>query len=423
MGVGETSPVKDAPKPQPPADDAVGQREAKQFDETLNQAKDASNKQEPSVNLESNNAWTYTDENGQIYNYVDVSGEDKVPTGRQREVVVGHERKMVGVRIYPGPIPVPVVKDEPVVVRRPEIETKPWHAEGWVKDRGEVIEVKGTAPKKEKSTFENITDFVGGAVKLGVEWGLGGRYVQGAYRGYRFYQDYKSSGVGEAAKNLGLDVLIDKTVGGIVNAPHGATSTHSPHGGTPPTPTHSPHGGTAPTPNNSPHGGTPPSHSSHGASPTSPPSPHSGTPPTSKPRTAGDVVSSGNGPLIPGKTHLGQYGIDGYGTYSNRPGDKFAGHEMLQNAWLESKGYGERLKSEASRRNPAVALSHAEHVAVGREQRKLGLFDQQKLSKMSAKEVIEQNALAMKNAGIPDYVIETLKKEALKHAESLPPKP
>jgi hypothetical protein len=150
---------------------------------------------------------------------------------------------------------------------------------------------------------------------------------------------------------------------------------------------------------------------------------HSATPPTPKPRTAGDVISSGNAPLVPGKSDLGQYGIDEYGTYSNRPGDKFAGHEMLQNAWLEAKGYGERLKSEASRKNPAVALTHAEHVAVGREQRKLELLDKQNLSKMSARQVIEQNALAMKNAGIPDYVIETLKKEALKHAESLQPNP
>jgi hypothetical protein len=144
-------------------------------------------------------------------------------------------------------------------------------------------------------------------------------------------------------------------------------------------------------------------------------------PKSSPPRTAADVISSGNEPLRPGKSELGQYGIDEYGTYSNRPSDKFAGHEMLQNAWLEAKGYGERLKSAASRKNPAVALSHNEHVAVGREQKALGLFDRNNLVKMSAEQVIKQNALAMKNAGVPDYVIAALEKEALRYAATLKP--
>jgi hypothetical protein len=144
-------------------------------------------------------------------------------------------------------------------------------------------------------------------------------------------------------------------------------------------------------------------------------------PESGPPRTAADVVSSGNEPLRPGKSELGQYGIDEYGTYSNRPSDKFAGHEMLQNLWLEVKGYGKRLKTAASRKNPAVALSHNEHVSVGREQRALGLFDRNKLAKMSAEEVVGLNALAMKNAGIPDYVIAALEKEALRYAATLKP--
>jgi hypothetical protein len=189
---------------------------------------------------------------------------------------VGQELK-VGVRIDPNlPIPIPVITTEPVVARRPEIQTKPWHVEGWVKDRGEVIEVHGSAPQKEESTFEKVADFVGGAAKLGLEWGLGGKYIQGAYRVYQVVQDYKNGGVVEFVKNLGFDAVIDKTVGGIINAPHGGkspTSTHSSHGGTSATP-HSPHATTTSTPNpsphvttsnHSPHGGTPPSHPSHGA--------------------------------------------------------------------------------------------------------------------------------------------------------------
>jgi hypothetical protein len=138
-------------------------------------------------------------------------------------------------------------------------------------------------------------------------------------------------------------------------------------------------------------------------------------------RIAKDVTSSGTDPLEPGRSELGQYGIDKYSTFSNRPNDKFAGHELVQNLWLEVKGYGKRLAGPASRNNPAIALTQAEHTAVGREQMKLGLFDRDKLAKMNATQVIEENAKAMKNAGIPDYVIETLKKEALKYAATLKP--
>lgn len=135
--------------------------------------------------------------------------------------------------------------------------------------------------------------------------------------------------------------------------------------------------------------------------------------------TAANVVSGGTAPLIPGKSALGQYGIDRYGSYANRPNDKFAGHELLQNLWLEIKGFGRRLVGPASRDNPAIALTQAEHAEVGRQQYKLGLFDRDKLAKLSASEVIETNALAMKQAGIPDYIIETLKREALRHAATL----
>jgi hypothetical protein len=145
-------------------------------------------------------------------------------------------------------------------------------------------------------------------------------------------------------------------------------------------------------------------------------------PPSSKGgATAQDVISSGTEALKPGKSDLGQYGIDEYGTYSNRPSDKFAGHELLENLWLEVKGFGKRLAGPASRKNPAVALSHDEHVAVGREQRAMGLFDRDTVAKMSAEQVIGANAEAMKRAGIPDYVIEALRKEALKYAATLKP--
>lgn len=145
----------------------------------------------------------------------------------------------------------------------------------------------------------------------------------------------------------------------------------------------------------------------------------SGGPPSQGAQTAQDVISGGTAELVQGKSGLGQYGIDKYGAFSNRPQDKLAGHELLQNAWLEVKGFGKRLTSKESRENPAVALTQPEHTAVGREQIKMGLFDQQKLAQMSAKQNIEANVEAMRRAKIPNYVIETFKKEALKYAETL----
>jgi hypothetical protein len=132
-------------------------------------------------------------------------------------------------------------------------------------------------------------------------------------------------------------------------------------------------------------------------------------------------LPGGSGPLRPGRDRLRQYDMDHYGTFSNRPRDKLAGHELLQNKWLNLRGLADRrAKGDYSRRNPAVALGNEMHKRVGREQRRLGLFDKRKLERMSARENIELNAEAMKRAGVPDYVIETLKRDALRHAATLP---
>jgi hypothetical protein len=129
----------------------------------------------------------------------------------------------------------------------------------------------------------------------------------------------------------------------------------------------------------------------------------------------------GKNALRPGRDRLRQYDMDHYGTFSNRPRDKLAGHELLQNKWLNLRGLADRRgKGDYSRRNPAVALGKEMHKRVGREQRRLGLFDKRKLEKMSARENIELNAEAMKRAGVPDYVIEVLKRDALRHAAMLP---
>lgn len=135
--------------------------------------------------------------------------------------------------------------------------------------------------------------------------------------------------------------------------------------------------------------------------------------------TASDVISGGTKPLVPGQSQLGHYGIDKYGSFYNRPGDKLAGHEMLQNLWLEVKGFGKRGATDISKNNPAIALGHNEHVLVGRHQRALGLFDRNRIFGMSATEIIEANAEAMKRAGVPDAVITTLRRQSLSYAATL----
>jgi hypothetical protein len=135
-------------------------------------------------------------------------------------------------------------------------------------------------------------------------------------------------------------------------------------------------------------------------------------------QTGTEVITGGNAPLQPGRSPLGQYGIDRYGSYTNRPGDHLAGHEVLQNAWLQVRGHATRLHGAISRDNPAVALSQREHQAVDLAQRALGLFDHSRLAQMTAQQVIDANAQAMRNARIPEHVIQTIKAAAERHARA-----
>lgn len=76
---------------------------------------------------------------------------------------------------------------------------------------------------------------------------------------------------------------------------------------------------------------------------------------------------------------------------------------MLQNLWLEVKGFGKR-GTAVSKMNPAVALSKEMHDKVYIEQSQLRLFDRSKLSRMSYVEIIEANETAMRNAGVPELL-------------------
>jgi len=133
-------------------------------------------------------------------------------------------------------------------------------------------------------------------------------------------------------------------------------------------------------------------------------------------------LAPGVSALQPGRTPLREFDIDRYGNFgaARRSADQLAGHEMLQNAWLREHGHvATRGTGGVSRSNPAVALGQEMHGQVGLEQRKLGLFDRSKLRGMGAEQNIRLNAQAMRNAGVPEHVVQTLQKEALQHASGL----
>jgi RHS repeat-associated protein len=131
--------------------------------------------------------------------------------------------------------------------------------------------------------------------------------------------------------------------------------------------------------------------------------------------------------LKSGVSELKEFDFDRLGTISQglyRARDKLAGHEVLQNLWLKLKYNVERGVGEISRDNPAIAVSHKVHTAIGNEQRALGLFDEAKVAKMTAEENINLNAEAMRRTGlVPPDVINQVTKQALEHAKTLPPPP
>jgi hypothetical protein len=67
---------------------------------------------------------------------------------------------------------------------------------------------------------------------------------------------------------------------------------------------------------------------------------------------AGSNAKSTVAPLEPGKSELHEFDIDRYGTFRYRGGDKLAGHELLQNAWLK------RRPSAMPRSSPSESTSY-----------------------------------------------------------------
>jgi hypothetical protein len=119
---------------------------------------------------------------------------------------------------------------------------------------------------------------------------------------------------------------------------------------------------------------------------------------------------------------LRELDIDRYGNFGqgHRKGDQLAGHEVLQNAWLKQQGLlKQRGVGAASRDNPALAVGERLHKAIGAKQRELGLNDPSRLRAMSARENIDLNARALREAGVPEHAVQTIVKEAIGHARGL----
>ena len=101
--------------------------------------------------------------------------------------------------------------------------------------------------------------------------------------------------------------------------------------------------------------------------------------------------------------------------YRSVVGDGLEGHEVLQNSWLKKHGVisGPRLAEEASKNNPVIALPHDVHVSVNQAQRGLDVTSQ------TALENINSNIKILKEQGIPQGTLDTIKEQAIKHVKDL----
>ncbi|MEH2500485.1 RHS repeat-associated protein [Bradyrhizobium sp. AZCC 1678] len=149
-----------------------------------------------------NGHWTYTNESGDVWNYVTIY-EDRPVTQLEsqweteetrfdiwsfwlykRERVVHH-----GLRA--------VTRIQPTVT-----------FEGWLPSTTEVISVTGSAPKEE----EHWTSTVAGWAGTALSWGFGPKWLVLGYRGYQFIGDARESGLFQAGENLTINTLADKAI-------------------------------------------------------------------------------------------------------------------------------------------------------------------------------------------------------------------
>ncbi|GIF63985.1 hypothetical protein Ais01nite_20200 [Asanoa ishikariensis] len=146
--------------------------------------------------------WSYTDQNGDIWNYVRIV-EDKPVIELESEWETTETRFDAWSFFY--------YKRERVVHSglRAVTRIRPVVTfEGWLPSSSEVITVTGTVPKESKGWLGTAAGWVGTAL----DWGFGPKKAVAAYRAFQFLSDAWDNGVTTAAENYGIGKLQDKAV-------------------------------------------------------------------------------------------------------------------------------------------------------------------------------------------------------------------
>ena len=97
-------------------------------------------------------------------------------------------------------------------------------------------------------------------------------------------------------------------------------------------------------------------------------------------------------------------------------GDEIEGHELLQHALLKREGLAtsRRLGTEASKKNPVIALDEATHDKISAAQRSLDVAAQ------TARQNIEANVALLRQYGdVSRRTIQKLANKAIEHARTL----
>lgn len=149
-----------------------------------------------------NGHWTYTDESGQVWNYVQIY-EDKPVT----ELVSKWETEETRFDAWSFWL----FKKERVEHEGLKAVTriKPTVTfEGWLPSTTEVISITGSAPKEEKGWFSTVL----GWGKTALDWGLGPKKIVMGYRALQFIGDAWDNGIYQAGKNYTINKVEDVAV-------------------------------------------------------------------------------------------------------------------------------------------------------------------------------------------------------------------
>ena len=151
--------------------------------------------------MERENNWTYTDENGTLWNYVSVSGETEVTTVQETE----WETEVHSWHLFSFPM---ITTEKEVHHGLREVtKTVPWTYEAWVPDRGETITM--VASKEQEGFGSKLLSWTATAFTTWLEW-EGPKELQMLYHGWQFYNDARDNGLRQAVRNKVEGMAIDK---------------------------------------------------------------------------------------------------------------------------------------------------------------------------------------------------------------------